>query len=84
MFSPILKLLPLQGAWGNKHKTQGDALGYVLLPFQGVPVKSSTGWATPFRACSYDYLIFAKRPERATTPSPGQRPGYKRQCPNAL
>jgi len=87
--------LPLQGAWGNKHKTQGDALGYVLLPFQGVPVKSSAriglllsgragkkqrpNWATPFRACSYDYLNSAKRPERATTPSPGQHPGYKRQ-----
>ena len=31
-----VKLLPLQGALFTTHKTQGVALGYELLPLQGV------------------------------------------------
>ena len=42
MFSPYFKAFALSGRMGDINtKTQGDALGYVLLPFQGVPVKSS-------------------------------------------
>ena len=33
-----VKLLPLQGAWLIGITTQGAALGYELLPFQGVLV----------------------------------------------
>ena len=32
-------LLPLQGAIINRTQTQGDALGYRLLPFQGAHVE---------------------------------------------
>ena len=34
----LLKLLPLQGAWLIGITTQGAALGYELLPLQGVLV----------------------------------------------
>ena len=41
MFSPYFKAFALSGRMGDINtKTQGDALGYALLPFQGVQVKS--------------------------------------------
>ena len=41
MFSPYFKAFALSGRMGDINtKTQGDALGYALLPFQGVPVKN--------------------------------------------
>ena len=43
MFSPYFKAFALSGRMGDINtKTQGDALGYALLPFQGVPVKKHT------------------------------------------
>ena len=45
MLKIYIKLLPLQGVTNERALTQGVAslaLGYVLLPFQGVLAKSET------------------------------------------